>query len=80
MLPPVESSRLATLWTLAWDQDLLRCVVYRTEGGMRLAIESDEAVVHSEGFELQPRALRRARALGDALRRRGWRDASAAAP
>jgi hypothetical protein len=66
--------RLATLWTLAWDDDRLTCVVYRTDTGMRLAIETSDTEVHSEGFDLQPRALARARALGDALRRRGWRD------
>jgi hypothetical protein len=71
---PGDAGHLATLWTLTWEQDSLRCVVYRTAGGMRLAIESRDAVVHSEGFDLQPRALKRARALGDALRRRGWRD------
>ena len=72
---PAGPPRLATLWTLAWEQDWLRCVVYRTESGMRLAIETADAEVHSEGFDLQPRALARARALGNALRRRGWRDA-----
>ena len=74
MRPPGEPQRLATLWTLAWEQDVLRCAVYRTASGMRLAIETADAEVHSEGFHLQPRALARAKALGDALRRRGWRD------
>lgn len=71
---PSGPPRLATLWTLAWDDDRLTCVVYRTATGMRLTIETADAEVHSEGFDLQPRALRRARALGDSLRRRGWRD------
>ena len=68
--------RLATLWQLTWDDSRLVCVVYRTQNGVRLTIESGEAVVLTEGFDFQPRALARARALRDALKRRGWQEAS----
>jgi len=72
---PGETARLATLWHLAWDDARLACVIYRANGGMQLKIESAEAVVITEAFDLQPRALARANALRDALKRRGWRDA-----
>ena len=73
---PGERQRLATLWDLRWDDARLACVVYRTSDGLHLSIESADAVVLSEGFDLQPRALARARALRDALKRRGWRELS----
>jgi hypothetical protein len=72
---PGETARLATLWNLAWDDARLACVIYRAKGGMQLKIESAETVVITEAFDLQPRALARAHALRDALKRRGWRDA-----
>jgi hypothetical protein len=65
---------LATLWRLAWEGNHLTCVVYNTHDGMQLSIESPEAVVIREKFDLQPRALARARALREALKRRGWHD------
>ena len=75
---PLAGSRdlrpVATLWRLAWNDDHLSCVVYRTRTGMQLNVESDEAVVIAEKFALQPRALARANALRRALERRGWRD------
>jgi hypothetical protein len=74
MRTPCESRPLATLWHLAWNDDRLSCVVYRTPAGMRLQIEAGESVVVSEQFDLQPRTLNRARALRAALMRRGWRD------
>jgi len=74
MRVPGSTLRLATLWDLAWRDDRLACVVYRTEGGMQLRIESAEAVVMTEAFDLQPRALARANALRDALKRRGWQE------
>jgi hypothetical protein len=74
MRVPGSTLHLATLWDLAWHGDRLACVVYRTEGGMQLRIESAEAVVMTEAFDLQPRALARANALRDALKRRGWQE------
>lgn len=66
---------LATLWRLAWNGDRLACSVYRVkEGQLQLRVEVGEAVIVDEPFELQPRALARARALRDALKRRGWED------
>ena len=73
---PGEAGRLATLWHLAWDDARLACVIYRANGAMQLKIESEEKVVMTQPFELQPRALARAHALGEALKRRGWRDAA----
>ena len=69
-----ESRPLATLWRLAWNEDHLSCVVYRTGSGMMLNVESEQAVVITEHFALQPRALARAQALRRALERRGWRE------
>jgi hypothetical protein len=65
---------VATLWKLSWDESRLSCLVYRTPEGMRLTIESADAVILSERFDLQPRELARACALRDALKRRGWRE------
>ena len=64
--------RVATLWQLALNGNQLSCVVYRTETSFELSIESPTAVVIAEPFDLQPRALARAQALRDALKRRGW--------
>jgi hypothetical protein len=75
MFIPGETVRLATLWNLAFDDARLACVIYRANGGLELKIESADAVMVTEAFDLQPRALARARALGNALKRRGWRDA-----
>jgi hypothetical protein len=74
---PGETPKLATLWHLAWDDERLACRIYRADEGMQLKIESADAVVITESFDLQPRALARAQALRDALKRRGWRDADA---
>jgi hypothetical protein len=66
---------LATLWNLTWNGDHLACVVYRSaDGRLQLRVESADAVVVDERFELQPRMLARAQALRDALKRRGWED------
>ena len=78
MAPPMHTSggprRLATLWQLALDEDRLACAVYRTDAGMQLRVESADAVMITEHFDLQPRALARARALREALKRRGWKE------
>ena len=70
------TGRLATLWTLAWDKDRLTCAIHRTDTGLRLTIETGDAEVLSEGFDFTPRALSRAKALREALTRRGWIDGS----
>jgi hypothetical protein len=51
-------------------------VVYRTARGFELAVESPSAVVVKERFALQPRALARAYALKESLKRRGWTEES----
>jgi hypothetical protein len=63
---------VATLWQVAFADQQLSCVVYRRRDGLRLEVESPEAVIVSEPFDMQPRALARAQALRDALLRRGW--------
>jgi hypothetical protein len=68
--------QVATLWTLVWNQDSLACVVYRTPDGFRLSVESRTAVIVTERFDLEPRALARAQALREALKRRAWREAT----
>jgi hypothetical protein len=71
----IGAQPLATLWNLAWQGDRLTCVVYRGgDGRMQLCVESADAVVIDERFELQPRMLARARALREALKRRGWEE------
>ena len=77
MRTPGEPRRLATLWNLAWNGDRLTCVIYRTETGMQLRVEAPDAVIVSEPFDLQPRALARVHALRTALKRRGWSDVKA---
>jgi hypothetical protein len=75
MHPAGGTQPLATLWNLAWNGDRLACVVYRSsDGRMQLRVESDDAVVIDERFELQPRMLARAQALREALKRRGWEE------
>jgi hypothetical protein len=74
-VPGLSDSRpVATLWQLAWEDDRLSCVVYRSDAGLQLRLESPTAVILSQPFDLQPRALARMQALRDSLRRRGWRD------
>ena len=63
---------VATLWRLTWGDSSLRCEVYRTDDGFHLSVESPAASIVTEHFELKPRALARAHALRDALKRRGW--------
>jgi hypothetical protein len=74
--PDSQPRRVATLWQLAWDASRLSCVVYRTDRGFELAVESPSAVVVKERFALQPRALARAYALKESLKRRGWTEES----
>jgi hypothetical protein len=62
------------LWQLAWDTDRLSCAVYRDGEHLELRVQSPGAVIVTEQFDLQPRALARAHALRDALKRRGWTD------
>jgi hypothetical protein len=76
MSAPGGSERLATLWSLHWNGDRVSCIVYRTGGEMLLRVESDQAVMITERFALQPRMLARAQALRDALKRRGWEEVS----
>ena len=67
--PPV-----ATLWRLAWQDEQLSCDVYRHGAELQLRLQSPTAVILTEAFDLQPRAMARAHALRDALKRRGWID------
>jgi hypothetical protein len=71
---PGDARLVATLWQLSWRDDRLVCVVYREADGLQLSVESPTAVIVTERFELQPRALARAHALCASLKRRGWRD------
>lgn len=75
MPTPGEPERVATLWQLTWDANVLVCSVYRDGNALQLRLESNSTLVVSDRFELQPRAIARAQALRDALKRRGWQDA-----
>jgi hypothetical protein len=70
---PGDARLVATLWQLSLKDDRLSCVVYRKDDGLQLSVESPAAVIVSERFELQPRAMARAQALRSSLERRGWR-------
>lgn len=71
---------VARLWELEWNADRLSCAIYRHGSGLQLRVESKVAVIVTERFDMQPRALARARALRDGLKRRGWRDREGDAP
>ena len=62
------------LWELEWNENRLVCAVYRRATGLQLRVESAQAVIVSEPFVIEPRALARAQKLRDDLKRRGWSD------
>ena len=72
----LPDAHVSTLWNLVFDEQRVRCVVYRGVNGMELRLESPTAVILREPFEMGPRALARTRALKESLKRRGWRDES----
>ena len=57
---------------LEWNENRLVCAVYRRTTGLQLRVESARAVIVSEPFVIEPRALARAQKLRDDLKRRGW--------
>ena len=65
---------ISTLWHLRFNQQQLRCVVYRGVDGMELRLESPAGVILVEPFDMEPRSLARTKALRDSLKRRGWRE------
>jgi len=65
---------ISTLWNLTFNEQRLRCVVYRGVNGLELRLESPAGVILSEPFEMEPRALARTRALRESLKRRGWEE------
>jgi len=64
------------LWQLAWDENRLWCSVYLRRGKLELTVESTTATIVTEPFDLEPRAVARAQALREALKRRGWKEAA----
>ena len=74
------ATRLAVLWELEMQGNRLACVVYRLARGLELRLESPQATILAEPFEMQPRMLAKARALRNSLERRGWRDGGGAQP
>lgn len=71
---------ISTLWNLTFNEQQLRCVVYRGVNGLELRLESLTAVILSEPFDMEPRALARTKALRESLKRRGWRESTCAQP
>jgi len=72
---PPNAQRIATLWQLSWGDNHVTCAIYRDANGrMELRIESPTAVILTEAFEVQPRAMARAQALRESLKRRGWQE------
>jgi hypothetical protein len=63
---------LAVLWRLRLNDNRIACRVYRNGATLQLCVESPSAVIVRERFELEPRALARARMLRANLERRGW--------
>ena len=65
---------ISTLWRLTFNEQQLRCVVYRGANGMELRLESPAGVILAEPFDMEPRALAKTRALRESLKRRGWQE------
>jgi hypothetical protein len=65
---------ISTLWNLTFNEQHLRCVVYRSVNGMELRLESPAGVILVEPFDMEPRALARTKALRESLKRRGWQE------
>jgi hypothetical protein len=65
---------------MALNENQISCAVYRQDRRFQLRVESPTATIISEPFDLQPRAMARAHALRESLKRRGWVDAGATAP
>jgi len=66
--------RVSTLWNLTFNEQQLRCVIYRSANGMELRLESPAGVILAEPFDMEPRTLARTRALRESLKRRGWEE------
>jgi hypothetical protein len=58
---------ISTLWNLTFNEQQLRCVVYRGVNGLELRLESLTAVILSEPFDMEPRALARSDEGGGSL-------------
>ena len=71
-LAPV--GHISILWNLTFNAQQLRCVIYRGVNGLELRLESLTAVILSEPFDMEPRAMARTRALRESLKRRGWQE------
>ena len=67
-------AHISTLWNLTFNEQQLRCVVYRSVNGMELRLESPAGVILAEPFDMEPRTLARTKALRESLKRRGWRE------
>jgi hypothetical protein len=65
---------VAVLWRLQLNDSHIACRVYRDGGRLQLCVESATAVIVREPFDLEPRAVARARMLRENLKRRGWSD------
>lgn len=72
--PDSGARPIATLWQLAWNRDRIKCVIYRDGNGLEMRVESKNAVILTEPFDLQPRMLARTQALRESLKRRGWQE------
>ena len=65
---------VAVLWRLQLNDSRIACRIYRAGARLHLCVESATAVIVREPFELEPRAVARARMLRENLKRRGWVD------
>ena len=73
----MNDAPLAVLWQLRLNGSRIWCRVYRDGATLQLCVESATAVIVREPFELEPRAVARARTLRENLKRRGWSDVDA---
>jgi hypothetical protein len=72
-VPGSTKRPVARLWALSWNGDRLSCAIYRSgEGKLEMRLQSGNAIILAEPFDLGPRAVARTNALKRSLERRGW--------
>lgn len=65
---------------MSLNENEISCAVYRQDNRFQLRVESPTATIISEPFDMQPRAMARAHALRESLKRRGWTEAAPVPP
>jgi len=73
---PRRRRPVARLWELSWETARIWCAVYRGPGGLEMRVETEDATILKEPFDIRPAAVARVKALRRSLKRRGWQDAA----